>query len=78
MARLLEGVARAAGDREVLTIAVGDHGESLGEHDESSHGIVAYDSTLHVPLIAAGPGFEPGYNRPTSTPTVPDAAITRS
>ena len=60
VARLLEGVARAAGGREVLTIAVGDHGESFDEHGESTHGILVYDPTLHVPLIAAGPGFEPG------------------
>ena len=75
VARLLEGVARAAGGREVLTIAVGDHGESLGEHDESSHGIVAYDSTLHVPLIAAGPGFEPG-TRSSAFARIEDVAPT--
>ena len=60
VARLLDGVARAAGGREVLTIAVGDHGESQGERGEPTHGVVAYDATLHVPLIAAGPGFERG------------------
>ena len=32
-------------------IAVGDHGEGLGEHGEQTHGIFLYDSTLHVPLI---------------------------
>jgi arylsulfatase A-like enzyme/Flp pilus assembly protein TadD len=30
---------------------VSDHGESLGEHEESGHGFFLYDSTLHVPLI---------------------------
>jgi arylsulfatase A-like enzyme len=36
---------------EALIIAVGDHGEGLGEHHENTHGIFLYDSTLHVPLI---------------------------
>jgi choline-sulfatase len=34
-----------------LVIVVGDHGESLGEHSEATHGIFLYDATLHVPLI---------------------------
>jgi tetratricopeptide (TPR) repeat protein len=38
-----------------LIIAVGDHGEGLGEHNEQTHGIFLYDSTTHVPLIAKLP-----------------------
>lgn len=34
-----------------LVVVVGDHGEGLGEHNEETHGIFLYDSTLHVPLI---------------------------
>lgn len=34
-----------------IVIAVGDHGEGLGEHHEDTHGIFLYDSTIHVPLI---------------------------
>lgn len=60
VARLLEGVERAAGGRETSIVVVGDHGESLGQHGEATHGVVVYDSTLHVPLIAAGPGFPAG------------------
>ena len=33
-----------------------DHGESLGDHGEFTHGVFLYDSTMHIPLIAAGPG----------------------
>ena len=47
--RLLAGAEQASGGRETLIIAVGDHGEGLGDHDEMAHGIVAYDSTLRVP-----------------------------
>ena len=32
-------------------VVVGDHGESLGEHGEPTHGYFVYDSTLRVPLI---------------------------
>lgn len=34
-----------------LVVAVGDHGEGLGEHKEDTHGIFLYDSTTHVPLL---------------------------
>ncbi len=39
-----------------LVVVVGDHGESLGEHDEQAHGFFVYDATLAVPVIVAGPG----------------------
>jgi arylsulfatase A-like enzyme/Tfp pilus assembly protein PilF len=32
-----------------------DHGESLGEHGERTHGIFAYEGTLRVPLILHAP-----------------------
>lgn len=37
-----------------------DHGESLGEHGEETHALLAYDSTLHVPLILRSPGLWSG------------------
>jgi len=45
---------------ETVIVATGDHGESLGEHGESEHGILLYDATLHVPLIMQGPGVPAG------------------
>jgi arylsulfatase A-like enzyme/Flp pilus assembly protein TadD len=45
--------------KNTLVILTGDHGESLGEHGELTHGYFAYNSTLWVPLIIAGPGVEP-------------------
>lgn len=47
---------------ETIIILTGDHGESLGEHGESTHGYFAYNSTLWVPLIIAFPGIKPGRN----------------
>lgn len=34
-----------------LIVVVGDHGESLGDHGERTHGVFLYDSVLRVPLI---------------------------
>jgi arylsulfatase A-like enzyme/Tfp pilus assembly protein PilF len=42
-----------AASRPTLVIVTSDHGESLGEHGELTHGIFAYESTLRVPLIVA-------------------------
>lgn len=38
-----------------LVILTGDHGESLGQHGEETHGYFAYNSSLWVPLIIAPP-----------------------
>lgn len=42
--------------RPTLIIVTSDHGESLGEHGELTHGIFAYEATLRVPLIIAEAG----------------------
>ncbi len=47
---LLRG-ARAAADGALFTVFAGDHGESLGEHGEATHGYFIYDSTVLVPLV---------------------------
>ena len=39
-----------------LVIFTGDHGESLWDHDEETHGIFAYNSTIWIPLIILTPG----------------------
>lgn len=46
-------------DKRVIAV-LADHGESLGEHGEYSHGVFIYDSTLRIPWIMAGPGISPG------------------
>ena len=56
LARLLESL-RASGELDrALVVVAGDHGEGLGDHGELTHGILAYDSTLRVPLIVVAPG----------------------
>ncbi len=58
--RLLEAVEAETGGRPLMVVLTSDHGESLGQHGEATHGHVAYDSTLHVPLVMAGPGIPTG------------------
>jgi len=42
------------------TIIVGDHGESLGEHGEPTHGMLLFEPALRVPFIIRAPGVAPG------------------
>jgi len=37
--------------QKTLVVVTADHGESLGEHQEKTHGIFGYESTLRIPLI---------------------------
>jgi choline-sulfatase len=45
-------------DRTLLVV-IGDHGESLGAHGESAHGLFLYEPTLHVPFFIRAPGLVP-------------------
>jgi choline-sulfatase len=47
--RLFNAIVR----QKTIVVVVGDHGESLGEHGELTHGLLLYEATLHVPLIFA-------------------------
>jgi len=38
-------------------VLTSDHGEALGEHGEATHGVFAYEATLHVPLVFWAPGL---------------------
>ncbi len=50
----------AGREAPALVIVTGDHGEALGEHGELTHGLFAYEPTLHVPLVVWGAGVSPG------------------
>jgi arylsulfatase A-like enzyme/Flp pilus assembly protein TadD len=41
-----------------IVVVTGDHGESLSEHGEATHGFFVYESTVHVPLIVRAPFSE--------------------
>jgi choline-sulfatase len=65
---------------KALIVFLSDHGESLGEHGEATHGYFIYQSTLHVPLVihfpAGGGPLSARVNKPAAlvdvAPTVLD------
>jgi arylsulfatase A-like enzyme len=56
---LLERLRASGRLDQTLVVVLGDHGESLGEHGERTHGTFAYESTLRVPWILWGRGLGP-------------------
>jgi choline-sulfatase len=48
---LMAELDRLGLSKRVTVIVAADHGEGLGDHGERSHGVLLYDSTIHVPLI---------------------------
>lgn len=40
---------------KTLIVFTGDHGESLGQHGEMTHGFFAYNTTIWIPLIMCHP-----------------------
>ena len=57
---LLYHLERLGVAERTLVVFTADHGEGRGEHDESTHSLLAYQSTLHVPLIVRGPDIGKG------------------
>ncbi len=65
---------------KTLVVVAADHGEGLGDHSEEEHSMLVYNTTLHVPLVMAGPRTycQPGHRvtEPVSladlTPTLLD------
>lgn len=55
----LLAAAESASSGPLLTVFAGDHGESLGEHGEGTHGFFVYDATVLVPLVFRLPGTIP-------------------
>ncbi len=49
------GSDRTACSRRPSSSSPADHGESLGEHGEQSHGFFIYQGAIHVPLIVVTP-----------------------
>jgi choline-sulfatase len=60
LGRLLQTIDIRRETSRTLVLVTADHGESLGEHGEGTHGIFLYDATLRVPLIMAGPQIAAG------------------
>ncbi len=62
-------------DGAVLVI-VGDHGESLDEHGEQTHGALLYEGVLHVPMLVRAPGLVPAARRVRGPVSLVDVAPT--
>lgn len=56
----IQRLVDATSGRHVLWALIGDHGESLGQHAEDTHGLYAYEATARVPFILSGAGVTPG------------------
>jgi choline-sulfatase len=59
LGRLIKEVGSRPDAERTAILAAGDHGESLGEHGEATHGMLLFEATVRVPLIIAAPGTAP-------------------
>ena len=57
--RVMAALAQQGILEKSLVVLVSDHGESLGEHGEKTHGFFVYNATLHVACIIKVPGDAP-------------------
>ncbi|MFQ5788840.1 MAG: sulfatase-like hydrolase/transferase [Acidobacteriota bacterium] len=55
MGELLTWLEEKKLTESTIVAFIGDHGESLGEHHEVTHGYFIYDATVHVPFILKTP-----------------------
>jgi arylsulfatase A-like enzyme/Tfp pilus assembly protein PilF len=55
---LLDGLRAQGRYERTLIVVTSDHGESLGEHMEDSHGVFVYDETQRIPLVLRAPHVE--------------------
>lgn len=53
--KLLEWLRSQKLDENTIVAVFGDHGESLGDHGEVTHGFFVYNSTLKVPFLLSYP-----------------------
>jgi len=51
LGRLIKWLDESGTRDNTIIILVADHGESLGEHQEQTHGMFIYNSTMKVPMI---------------------------
>ena len=60
LGRLFDAIGSKPGADKTIVAVLSDHGESLGEHGEYTHGVFLYDSTLRIAFMMAGPGVPAG------------------
>jgi choline-sulfatase len=60
LGRLMETLRRKSPPEKTLVAVLSDHGESLGEHGELTHGVFLYDATLRIVFLMSGAGVPAG------------------
>ncbi len=58
--RLLDQLGELGLQERTVIVLVSDHGESLGEHGEPTHGMLLYEATVRVPFIISCPALFQG------------------
>jgi arylsulfatase A-like enzyme/cytochrome c-type biogenesis protein CcmH/NrfG len=74
--KLLAGLRSADLYDSALIAVMSDHGESLGDHGENTHGVFLYDSTIRVPLLIKFPGAKFAGQKVSSRASLVDVAPT--
>ena len=60
LGRLLSAVEKKSPAGQTIVAVLSDHGESLSEHGEYTHGVFLYDATLRITFLLRGPGVPAG------------------
>lgn len=60
LGRLFDAIGKKSPADKTLIAVLSDHGESLSEHGEYTHGIFLYESTLRIAFLMRGPGIPAG------------------
>ncbi len=53
LGRLVRAARERTADRALVVAIAGDHGESLGDHGEPTHGMLLYEAAIRVPVVIA-------------------------
>jgi arylsulfatase A-like enzyme/Flp pilus assembly protein TadD len=71
LGRLIAALGASGAAPRTIVVALADHGEGLGTHDEDRHGLLLYEEAIRVPLLIVAPGrIEPGRQITTVASTV--------
>ncbi|MEW6074263.1 MAG: sulfatase-like hydrolase/transferase [Planctomycetota bacterium] len=73
LGRLLAALEDDGTLAETTVLVVADHGEAFGEHGESTHGLLCYEPTMHVPMLLRLPDESRAGEVVTETVSVADA-----
>jgi choline-sulfatase len=60
LSRLMDALRRKSPPEKTIVAVLSDHGESLGEHGELTHGVFLYDATLRIAFLMSGAGVPAG------------------